>query len=187
MQIVEEAAAAGLEVRLIGGVAVGLRCRRAKPSVGTPRQYGDIDLCGRSKSNRAYGKLLESLGYEPSLPFNQLNAAVYQRFDHRDLPVHLDVFYDSLRMCHELPFRDRLSLGRHTLSPADLLLTKLQIVELNEKDIQDVYALLAEYHLGDSDDDSCICISRVAEVCAGDWGWWRTVRGTLEKCAGLRL
>jgi hypothetical protein len=109
---------------------------------------------------------------------------VYQRFDHSDRPVHLDLFLDSLRMCHELPFRDRLTLGRHTLAPADLLLSKLQIVELNEKDVQDVHALLARYELGDRDDDSCICVGRIAQVCARDWGWWRTTRGTLEKCAG---
>jgi hypothetical protein len=131
VDIVEQAASAGLHVRLIGGVAIGLRCLRVEPTAGSPRRYGDIDLCGLSKASSAYGKLLESMGYQPSLPFNQLNAAFYQRFDHSKHPVHLDLFFDSLRMCHVLPFRERLTLGRHTLSPADLLLTKLQIVELN--------------------------------------------------------
>ncbi len=184
LQIVEEAQSAGLDVRLIGGVAIALRCRPDEPIVGSSRRYGDIDLCGLSKSSRDYGQLLEGMGYEPSLPFNQLNAAVYQRFDHSERPVHLDLFFDSLRMCHELPFRERLTLGRHTLTPADLLLSKLQIVELNEKDIHDVHTLLAQYELGNSDDDSCICVDRIAQVCARDWGWWRTARGTLEKCAG---
>jgi len=184
LQIVEQAASVGLDLRLIGGVAIALRCRPEHASVGSSRRYGDIDLCGLSKSSRDYGQLLEGMGYEPSLPFNQLNAAVYQRFDHSEHPVHLDLFLDSLRMCHELPFRERLTLGRHTLTPADLLLSKLQIVELNEKDIRDVHTLLAQYELGESDDDNCICVDRIAVVCAREWGWWRTARGTLEKCVG---
>ena len=113
------------------------------------RSFGDIDLVGVSKLD--YEALFTELGYSPSLPFNRLNATSHQRFDHRESAIHVDLFLDRLQMCHELRFKDRLAIDRYTLTPADLLLTKLQIVQLNDKDIQDIVALLLDYRLGTVD------------------------------------
>jgi hypothetical protein len=92
----------------------------------------------------------------------------------------VDVFLDMLRMCHELPFRDRLEVDAETLPLADLALMKLQIVQLTERDGQDLCALLADHDLCQTGDGG-ISVARILAICAGDWGWWRTVTGNLDR------
>jgi hypothetical protein len=65
------------------------------------------------------------------------------------------------------------------------LLTKLQIVELNEKDAQDALYLLSAYPVGDGDEPETISVNRVSEVVANDWGWWRTVTMNLDRISEL--
>ena len=54
-------------------------------------------------------------------------------------------------MCHRIEFGDRLGKSRPTLPVADLLLSKLQIVKINRKDVLDALILLAEHPLGQDD------------------------------------
>jgi hypothetical protein len=90
----------------------------------------------------------------------------------------VDVFVSSFRMCHEIPLEDRLSVDKDTVPLAELLLTKLQIIELNEKDVRDTVALLLEHDV--TDDDSGVNASHVATLCANDWGLCRTISQNLN-------
>src|SRR5207302_7101223 len=89
----------------------------------------------------------------------------------------VDVFVGSFRMCHEIPFERRLGAQEGTVPLAELVLTKLQIIELNEKDVRDAVALFVEHDV--TDDDIGINAGRVAELCAEDWGLWRTITRNL--------
>jgi hypothetical protein len=82
-------------------------------------------------------------------------------------------------MCHEIPIADRLDLEPETVPLAELLLTKLQIVNLNDKDLRDIWAILHEHEVADHDEDS-VNAAYVARVLATDWGLWRTSRQTVE-------
>jgi hypothetical protein len=93
----------------------------------------------------------------------------------------VDVFVGSFRMCHVIPLTERLSPGHRTVPLAELLLTKLQIVELNEKDVRDTMLLFHGHEVADHDDEA-VNGGRIAELCAGDWGLWRTITGNLERC-----
>ena len=85
-------------------------------------------------------------------------------------------------MCHELDFEKRLELDERTLTLADLLLSKLQIVRMTEKDLKDIYALVNDHRLEPNPNGhEAIDVSRVADVCSNDWGWYRTVKGNVEK------
>jgi hypothetical protein len=84
-------------------------------------------------------------------------------------------------MCHEIPFDGRLRPGQQTVPLAELVLTKLQIVELNEKDVRDTALLFYGHQVSDHDDEA-INGARIAELCAGDWGLWRTLTYNLERC-----
>jgi hypothetical protein len=184
--MVEAAGAAGVELRLLGGIAIQLRC----PSVthrSLTRTAGDVDFAVRSKDVPKLEAIFEAGGYEPWLPFNRLNAQHSQRFDKGDGTFSVDVFVDQLRMCHALDFRERLTLEPTTLTLADLLLSKLQIVELTEKDIQDALALLRDHDLGAGGEG--IELERITSICGEDWGWYRTVTGSLEamRAAAPRL
>jgi hypothetical protein len=94
---------------------------------------------------------------------------------------------DSLEMAHSFGFADRLGLSSPTLPLAELLLSKLQIVKINRKDVLDALVLLAEHPLGPDDGhpDSrhglgSINVPRIVSITSGDWGWWRTVTGNLD-------
>jgi hypothetical protein len=74
----------------------------------------------------------------------------------------------------------------------DMLLSKLQIFELNEKDARDIFQLLAGVPLGQAAASggpeaggTVLDTNRFAQLVAADWGWWRTVTGNLGKLPDL--
>jgi hypothetical protein len=166
-------------IRAMGGIGVAL----IAPSIGylePPRVYHDIDLAAPS-GTPAVSDVLADLGYEPARRFNTLNGSDRLLF-HDGEGRRIDVFIDTLRMCHTLRFGERLGLHPMTLSPADLLLSKLQIVELTSRDALDAAALLADHQLTESG-AAGIGLERVRQICCDDWGWWRTVDGNLSSLA----
>lgn len=175
-RVLQAADAAGVALRAVGGLAVYLRC----PSARRPplqRDYKDIDLVGRAGDARAIGRLMEELGYLPDAEFNSLHG--HQRLYFWDQPNErqLDVFIESIAMCHHLTLTGRLERDARTLTLADLLLTKLQVVEVNEKDLKDAAALLADHDVSPDGIDPQLIVS----VLATDWGWWRTATESLRK------
>jgi hypothetical protein len=176
-RIVEAAAAIGMPMRVVGGVGIALvapTIRRLQP----PRTYHDIDLAARPGS-AATGRLMAALGYGAASEFNAINGSERLLF-HDPAGRRVDVFVDTIRMCHVLHFRDRLEAWPLTLTAADLLLSKLQIVELTDRDTQDVLALLADHELTEAEDHG-IDLRRIRALCGTDWGWWRTVDDNLER------
>ena len=178
-RMLAEARTRGVVLRAIGGVGIRMRA----PSVARllpPRDYHDIDVAGRSGTSAAITDLYHALGYESSKRFNTMNGQ--ERLMYWD-PVNgrrIDVFLDVLRMCHELSFRDRLEGDEPTLPLADLALMKLQIVQLTDRDGQDLCALFADHALSEGDGEG-ISLVRILAVCSADWGWWRTVTGNLDR------
>jgi hypothetical protein len=160
---------AGLALALLGGVAVWARCPSARvPPLARP--YGDADLAGRSRDRREITAFMEAEGYEPDRMFNALHGASRLNFQDpvRDRP--LDVLLDRFTMCHALDLRDRLDDPALTLPLGDLLLTKLQVVTLNEKDLRDILALLADHEVD---------TERVLAITHADWGFEHTIHRTL--------
>jgi Uncharacterised nucleotidyltransferase len=183
-QIIEEArrvlaatADAGLPVRLIGGVAIRIHAPDDLPHA-LERPYQDIDLVTSVKAGRKTVKLLEELGYAPNDRFNALNSgrAVVYDLEHQR---QVDVFIGEFRMCHTIDLASRLEVDNPTIPLAELLLTKLQIVSLNRKDLVDIAAILYGHDIGDHDDD-IVNGAYIAHLLASDWGLWRTSRGTVE-------
>jgi hypothetical protein len=83
-------------------------------------------------------------------------------------------------MNHAIDFKNRLELDFPTISIADLLLEKMQIVQINEKDIKDTIILLREHPVGDSEKET-INANYVASLLAEDWGFWYTTTNNLQK------
>jgi hypothetical protein len=166
-------------LRLIGGLAVKLRAGDAlHPAFA--REYKDIDVVTLQRSGRAVEQLLASLGYVGDREFNALNGKTRLLFfDH---PNHrqLDVFVGAFEMCHRIPITDRILREETTIPLAELLLSKLQIVKINEKDMRDTVALLHHHEIGD-EDGATINASYIAELCSADWGLWRTCTLNLER------
>ena len=117
-------------------------------------------------------------GNEATAAINAMNGKERLLFYDNPNGRQMDVFVSSFRMCHEIPLEKRLNVDEDTVPLAELLLTKLQIIELNEKDVRDTVALLLEHDV--TDDDAGVNASHVAELCADDWGLWRTISHNLE-------
>jgi hypothetical protein len=94
----------------------------------------------------------------------------------------VDVFVGEFRMCHRLPIAERLHISSSTAPLAELLLTKLQIARVNQKDVKDIYTLLLEHEVGGGDDE-VINAEYIAKLLSADWGLWRTSTGTLAQAS----
>jgi hypothetical protein len=169
----------GVPLALLGGVAVRLRAPEVPPALD--REYKDLDFAVPKKSGGPADKIFRDAGYEPHITFNAMHARERALFfdDHHDRQV--DVFIGSFRMCHRIELGDRIQNGDATVPLAELLLTKLQIIEVNEKDIRDMVLLLYGHPIGDNDDDT-VNGGRIAELCGAEWGLWRTITANLERC-----
>jgi hypothetical protein len=172
----------GLDLRLLGGVAVRLRARNGlHPAFH--RQYADLDWIAARGASAEAQKFFESLGYAPQVRFNTIYGKERLLFFDEQHGRQVDVLVGKFRMCHEISFGDRLTLEPLTIPLAELLLTKLQIVQLNEKDVRDALALLHDHPVEDRDGDA-INAARIAGLCATDWGLWRTFTANLEALGG---
>lgn len=177
--VIADADARGLRVRLIGGIAIKLLLGD-RFDAAFERPYGDIDvLCGR-KDGRGLEELLSARGWEPAKEFNALNGARRMLFHDPRSSAQVDVFVGEFSMCHTLPLADSLDRPGPSLPATDLVMTKLQIVELNAKDRSDLYALLSGCDVGDGDHAS-IEPSRMAALTSGDWGLNHTFELNLAK------
>jgi hypothetical protein len=179
--LVRDAAAAGHQLKILGGLGVRVLCPDVPPRM---RAGQDIDLACLGKNRRKLAAHLESVGCQPDRRFNGLNGDRQMYFT-APTGRPIDVMVDRLSMCHTLDFKGSFDSPSITLDPADLLLSKLQIVELNAKDAHDIFHLLSGLRVGRDAARPSIDPDRFGAVLAADWGWWRTVTGNLAKLPDL--
>ena len=180
LRIVGLAGDRGVTVRLIGGTAVAYHSHGEQPAA-LRRTCADIDVVVRRADQRKLRSLLEASGYVPDQEFNAVHGA--RRLLYYDHPNNrqLDAFVGEFRMCHQLDLDNRLTLDPVTLTPADLLLTKLQVVEVNAKDLTDAASLMLWHEIGDERSGDVIGIDRLIDVTGHDWGWFITFTENLAK------
>ena len=184
-RIVLAAERAGVTVRVVGSLGVSIHCHAAVALLPSfARTYADIDLVGYRREARDLTSVMTALGYAEEREIfitSEGYRAIYQELARR---IHVDVFFDRLEFCHTIPIAGRLGVDRPTIPLAELLLTKLQIVRINEKDVVDVALLLLEHPPGSGDAET-IDVRRIAQLCAEEWGLWRTLSMNLEKLEAL--
>ncbi|HEU4461735.1 MAG TPA: hypothetical protein VFR75_03990 [Solirubrobacterales bacterium] len=181
-RIAEVAAQRGVTLRLLGGVAIALSCPSSRRAP-LRREYGDIDFATNSRAREEVTRLLQDVGYRPDREFNTLHGHRRLYFADPSNQRQVDVFVDGANLCHHIDFRPRLEVAPLTLAPADLALTKLQVVETNEKDYLDLCAIFADHEL--TEDDIGVNYKYISELCASDWGLWRTVGIVAERSEGF--
>jgi hypothetical protein len=179
-RLVAAANAEGVALRLLGALAFAKRCpRHAHLQETLKRVYTDIDFAAYGSQVKQVRALLAREGFvEDELMYVESEGS-RMVLNHPATGLHLDVFLDKLEFCHTVPWKRRLEIHDMTIPLAEMLLQKMQIVQINEKDIIDTIMLLLEHEL--TEEDSGINIALVATVCAKDWGWWRTLTMNLEK------
>ena len=183
-RIGEAAAARGLPLRVLGGVAVAILC----PSSRRPplqREYADIDLATTGSAREGVVELMGSLGYAGDREFNMLHGHRRLFFWDEANGRQVDVFVDEANLCHRIDLRRRIEIAPLTVSLADLTVLKLQIVETNEKDYLDICAIFADHEV--TRDESGINGAYIAQISAGDWGLWRTMEMVAERSRRFAL
>jgi hypothetical protein len=177
-RLLDAAHADDVPIRLIGGLAIYIHTEEIPPSL--QRSYDDIDIATPKGASRSVGDFFAKLGYDPAREFNALHGAQRLLFHDRANERKVDVFVGSFKMCHTIPITQRIELDDRTIPLAELLLTKLQVVELNDKDLRDIATLLNAHEVG-SNDGEAINGDFIASLTADDWGLWRTVKLNLER------
>lgn len=184
-RILDASNEAGVTLRVIGSLAFQLHCPKygyLQAEMG--RAYTDIDFAGYRNQTREVQALMDSLGYEEVREVIVMSEGARSIFNHRDSSLHVDVFYDKLDFSHVISWNNRLEVDNPTIPLSELLLEKMQIYKINEKDIIDTIMLLLEHPIGESDDE-VINMNRIAQLLAKDWGLWRTTTMNLEKVKQL--
>jgi len=183
--LAEGAAQAGIGLKLLGGLAVRVLCPDYPPRL---RRDQDIDFACLSKERKKVATYLADSGCQADRMFNNLNGDRQMYFS-APSGRPIDVMVDRLTMCHTLDFRPAFGRLPLTVDAIDVLLSKLQIVELNEKDVRDTLQLLSGLPVS-SDGKAAsagpvLDTDRFARLLGADWGWWRTVTINLAKLPGL--
>jgi hypothetical protein len=180
LSLARKAHDAKLGLKLLGGLAVRVLCPEFTPRL---RRDQDIDYACVSKERKKVADFLAGNGCEPDRRFNNLNGDRQMYFT-APSGRPIDVMVDRLTMCHTLDLRPGFDRLPYTIDAIDVLLSKLQIVELNEKDARDIVHLLSALPVGGGAPGS-LDTERYAKLLGSDWGWWRTVTKNLEKLPGL--
>jgi len=184
-QIVDQGQKQDAVLRLLGSVAFYIHC----PAYGSfqakaNRYFTDLDFAAYFKHYDAIQKIFEKLGFQE----DREAAVVYTRqrlvLDNMKSSLHVDIFFDKLDFCHPIPWANRLEVDSPTIPLAELLLEKMQIVRLNEKDVIDTLMLVREHPINYIDSET-INARRIADLCAHSWGLWRTITMNLRKVSEL--
>ena len=179
-RIAEAAKKRKVGVKLLGGAGIHAH----SPSAQKPplkRKYGDLDYVISKRDRKAVIELFKELGYEPNERFNLMNGDRRLYFYDMHNGRQVDVFVDTFKMSHEIDLRSRLEHEHPAVSPSDLLLSKLQIYEVNRKDLVDIIALLLDHAIEEKRHEDAIEAEYVARVAAEDWGFYRTLQANIDK------
>jgi len=167
-------------LRLLGALAFHLHCPKfsyMQDMLG--RTFTDIDFMSYRQQSPGIDKLFVDLGYQYDVRVRALFGSRLVFYDTSGTNRHCDVFLDKLEFCHDIDFQGRLDVDYPTIPLVELLLEKMQIVKLNEKDVIDTMMLLREHQIGGTDNET-INADRLAQLTAHDWGLWKTVTTNLE-------
>lgn len=184
-RIIKASDDSGILLRVIGSLAFQMHCPQygyLQAALG--RAYTDIDFAAYGRQSKQVQGLMTALGYTENREVFIASEGERAIYDKADGGLHVDIFYEKLDFCHAIYWKDRLEVDAPTIPLTELLLEKMQIVQINEKDVIDTIMLLLEHPLGDTDTET-INIKRTAALCASDWGLWRTTTMNLDKVKQL--
>ncbi len=183
LALVRDAEAQGIRLRILGSIAYRLQCpNNLHLFQDTKRVLTDVDFGAEKKQNRAIRQFLMTRGYVPDEGIYMASEGARHAYLHKDTGLNVDVFADELYFCHRIPFKDRLELDSPTISTTDLLLEKMQIVEINLKDFKDTVVLMLEHPLSHHQaGPKSIDVSYITDMMRQDWGFYYTFTTNLKR------
>jgi hypothetical protein len=183
LNLVRDAEAKGIRLRILGSIAYRLQCpNNLHFFEDTKRVLTDVDFGAEKKQNRAIREFLTARGYVPDEGIYMASEGARHAYLHRETGLNVDVFADELYFCHRIPFKNRLELDSPTICTTDLLLEKMQIVEINLKDFKDTIVLMLEHPLSHQESGKkSIDTDYIADMMRQDWGFYYTFTTNLKR------
>ncbi len=199
LKIIEKAESRGIQLRIMGALGVYVNvmdnddCLKLYESLGRLSKgrltFTDLDLVGYRKQSKAIESTFRELGYKSDDYINAIFSDKRLIYYHPNNYFTVDIFFSPLEFNHTIdlgkdPEKGRLKLAYPTLSLADMILLKLQIHEINRKDLVDLVVLLASHELSLEEERGKINVKRIAEVLCSDWGFWYDATNNLKLLEG---
>jgi len=201
VSIVAEAGQAGVTLRVVGSAGIRLHCPGPGPvmdRLGRPAK--DIDFVVPQQHRKGMRRLLESRGYVTDRDLLIAMEGSRYSFTHPGHGTEIDVFVERLAFCHTIEVRDRLDVHPVTIPLEELLLQKVQIIEMTTTDVIDVSVLLATHEVALATADAetpatadaetvgteavgteTVDAGRIARLLARDWGFHHTATRNLRQ------
>jgi hypothetical protein len=183
LALIRDAEAAGIRLRILGSIAYRLQCpRHLHLFEQMARALTDVDLAAERSQNAKIRAFMLARGYQPDEGVYVASEGSRHIYLHPQTRLNVDVFADELFFCHRIPFAGRLQIDFPTISTTDLLLEKMQIVEINLKDFKDTLVLMLEHPLGTPRDGAKhIDVDYIIGLMANDWGFYHTFTTNLRR------
>ena len=183
-ECVKAASAQDLHLRVMGGLAIFMHSREFQPlweKLGRlgKKVFTDIDFVSYGKDRAELIKFFKARNYYINQKMLYLYGKGRQIYYGEKIPM-VEIFFDKLEMNHIVNFKNRLNADYPTIPLTELLLQKLQMVKINEKDIKDVIILLRAHEIG-ADDKDQINREAVGSHLLSDWGFHYTATTNLKK------
>ena len=179
LRIIDEAENKGIPLRLIGGMAVYI-CSPSTRTETYAREIADLDFVVQKKKAYPLEKLLAQIGFIGDREFNSIHGESRLLFD-SDLG-DLDIFVGRFEQCHSMDLEKSISTCKLTIPLSKLLMTKLQVVQINKKDILDILALLHDHEIvEDGNPNEIISLNDINAILSDDWGWFTTCMDSFDK------
>jgi len=181
-KLLEDASERGMTLRLLGSQAIREHCPKYRHLLDAlKREYVDLDFVALSKDRPKLKLLMREAGYEVDRELLIAAEGTRYLFYGRANGLTVDVFIDELAFCHRIDLRKILDLDYPTIPLTELFLSKMQIVEMAQKDMKDVIVLLLEHEPLSDRVQETISIERISQLLAQDWGFYYTVSTNLAK------
>jgi len=182
--LTDDAQKQGIVLRVMGPIALNYYFPEYMDLYGRMERLGervftDIDYAAYGKHRGKLVPFFEGHGYELEKRAAMISGGTRMIFFSSNIPM-IDVFFDKLNYNHPIDYRGRLEIHPYCVSLADILLQKLQIVQINDKDLKDGMLLLLAAPLGENDENT-INVKYVAKLFADDWGFYYTATNNLKK------
>lgn len=183
LRLIGDAEKRGIKLRILGSIAYRLVCPgNLHLFDDMKRALTDVDFAAEKAQNKAIREFLLEEGYEPDDGVYVASEGRRHIYLHPQTNLNVDVFADELYFCHRIPFKGRLDLENPTISTTDLLLEKMQIVEINLKDFKDTLVLMLEHPLSHQQSGQrSIDTEYIVDIMRKDWGFYYTFTENLKQ------
>ena len=183
LKLVRDAEAEGIRLRILGSIAYRLQCPNNLHLFQDTGGSSPMWISGqrRSRTGQSASFFVER-GYVLDEGIYMASEGSRHAYLHKDTGLNVDVFADELYFCHRIPFKGRLDHDSPTICTTDLLLEKMQIVEINLKDFKDTVVLMLEHPLSHEElGPKSIDTDYIVDIMRQDWGFYYTFTTNLKR------